>query len=152
MTTFVRRNNTLPTTLNNIFDDLFSKDVFDWNNKNFTATGSTLPSVNVKETESGYSIELAAPGMKKEDFKIELDKNTLTISAEKKAESEERDKNGKYTRKEFSYETFSRSFTLPANTVESDKIDASYKDGILQINVPKKEIAKQQATRNISIN
>ena len=151
MTALVRRNNMLPG-FGNFFDDFFNKDLFDWNDKNFTASGSTLPSVNVKETENGYGIELAVPGMKKEDFKIELDKHVLTISSEKKEEHEEKDKNGKYTRKEFNYQSFSRSFTLPANTVEIDKIEASYKDGILHISVPKKEIAKPQPARSIAVN
>lgn len=150
MTTLVRRNNLLPS-FNNFFDDFFSKDLFDWNDKNFTVSGSTLPSVNVKETENDFNIELAVPGMKKEDFKIELDKHVLTISSEKKEEHEEKDKNGKYTRKEFNYQSFSRSFTLPANTVENEKIEASYKDGILHITVPKKEVAKPQPARSIAV-
>ena len=150
MTTLVKRNNLFPA-FGNFFDDFFSKDLFDWNNKNFTATGSTLPSVNVKETEAGFDIELAAPGMKKEDFKIELDKHVLSISSEKKEEHEEKDKNGTFTRREFNYESFSRSFTLPAEVVESDKIEAAYKDGILHIQVPKKEAAKPQPAKSIAV-
>ncbi len=151
MSTLIRRNNMVPV-LNNLFDDFFSKDLFDWNDKNFSATGNTLPSVNVKETENDFSIELAAPGMTKEDFKIQLDKHILTISSEKREEQEEKTNNGKYTRKEFNYQSFSRSFTLPAEIVESAKIEASYKDGILNILVPKKEAAKPQPVRNIAIN
>ncbi len=94
----------------------------------------------------------AAPGMTKEDFKIQLDKHILTISSEKREEQEEKTNNGKYTRKEFNYQSFSRSFTLPAEIVESAKIEASYKDGILNILVPKKEAAKPQPVRNIAIN
>lgn len=136
---------------NNFFDDLFSKEFFDWNEKNFSLSGDTLPSVNIKEEDKNYSIDLAVPGMKKEDFKIELDKNVLTISSEKKEEHEEKDKNGKYTRKEFSYASFSRSFNLPADIVESDHIGASYKDGILHVTIPKKEPVKPQQAKSISI-
>ncbi|HVZ95727.1 MAG TPA: Hsp20/alpha crystallin family protein [Chitinophagaceae bacterium] len=148
MTTLVRRNNFFPA-FNNFFDDFFSKDLFDWNDKNFTIHGGTLPSVNVKETEDDFKIELAAPGMKKEDFKVELDKHVLTISSEKKEEQEE--KAGKYTRREFNYQSFSRSFTLPADVVESSKIAATYKDGILFITVPKKEAARPQPVKNIAV-
>lgn len=151
MANLIRRNSMFPA-FNNLFDDFFSKDLFDWNDKNFTAMGTTLPSVNVKETENEFEIALAAPGMKKEDFKIELDKHLLTISCEQKEEKEEKDEKGRYTRREFNYQSFSRSFTLPAEVVESDKIGASYKDGILHINVPKKEAAKPQPAKSIAVN
>lgn len=150
MSALVPRSSMFPT-LNTFFDDFFSRDLFDWNNKNFAAMGATLPSVNVKETDNEFRIELAAPGMKKDDFKIELDKDILTISSEKSREMEDKDENGAYTRKEFSYSSFSRSFSLPQQLVESDKIEASYKDGILHINVPKKEAARAKPIRNISI-
>jgi len=150
MSTLMRRNGLSPV-LSNFFDDFFTKDLFDWNDKNFTATGSTLPSVNVKEDENRFEIELAAPGMKKEDFRIELDKNLLSIAAEQKEEHSEKNEQGKYTRKEFNYQSFSRSFTLPADVVESDKIEAAYKDGILRILVPKKEKAKQQLFKSITV-
>jgi HSP20 family protein len=146
----MKRNSMMPG-FNNFFDDFFSRDLFDWNDKNFTAMGNTLPSVNVRETENEFEIELAAPGMKKDDFKIELDKHLLTISSEKKEEQEEKDKKGNYTRREFYYRSFSRSFTLPAEVVESDKIEASYKDGILHIAVPKKEAAKPQPVKKIAV-
>ena len=150
MTSLMRRNSMMPV-LDNFFDDFFAKDLFDWSDKNFTAMGNTLPSVNVKQTGSHFEIELAAPGMKKEDFKIELDKHVLTISSEKKEEHNEEDKNGNYTRKEFNYRSFSRSFTLPADVVESDKIEASYHDGILHLMVPKKEKAKPQPVKSITV-
>lgn len=138
--------------LNSFFDDFFSKDLFDWNDKNFTAAGNTLPSVNVKETENEFEIELAVPGMRKEDFKIELDKHVLTISYEQGQEKEEKIDDGKYTRREFNYSSFSRSFTLPADVVESDKIVAGYKDGILQIKVPKRIGSKPQSVKSIAVN
>lgn len=151
MSAIAKRNNLFPMW-NNFFDDFFSKDAFDWSNRNFTTDGSTLPSVNVKETDNDFRIELAAPGMKKEDFRVELDKNLLTISAEHKEEKEEKNGEGKYSRREFNYESFSRSFTLPAEVVEREKIGASYKDGILNIVVPKKDVAKTQPVRNIAVN
>lgn len=137
MSSLVKSRNLFPS-LNPIFDDFFSKDLFDWNDKNFSALGSTLPSVNVKETDEDFQIELAAPGMKKEDFKIEVDKSLLTISSEKKEEKEEKDKKGNYTRREFNYQSFSRSFSLPQAAAQ-DKIDATYSDGILHVSIKKKE-------------
>lgn len=120
------------------FDDVLVKDLFNWNDKNFAEFGNTLPSVNVKETDSNYDIEMAAPGMKKDHFKISLDKNILTVSSENKSENEEKSEDGKYTRREFNYQSFSRSFTLPKDTVDSENIEANYVDGILKISVPKK--------------
>lgn len=120
------------------FDDVLVKDLFNWNDKNFAEFGNTLPSVNVKETDSNYDIELAAPGMKKDHFKISLNKNILTVSSENKSENEEKSEDGKYTRREFNYQSFSRSFTLPKDTVDSENIEANYVDGILKISVPKK--------------
>lgn len=106
-----------------------------------------VPAVNIGETENEFHIELAAPGLKKEDFKINLDKNVLSISAEKKSEST--DENKKYNRKEYSYVSFARSFTLP-DTADHSKIEAEYVDGILKVNVAKREEAKQVA-REISV-
>ena len=150
MSTLMRRHNLAPG-YSNFFDDFFTKDLFDWNDKNFSAMDSTLPSVNVKQNDDEFEIELAAPGMKKENFRIELDKNLLTISAEQKNEQEEKNKNGKYSRREFNYQSFSRSFTLPSDVVQSDRIEAEYKDGILHIVVPKNEKAKPQPAKSITV-
>ena len=120
------------------FDDFFTKDFFDWNDKNFAKVGTTLPSVNLKETEKDFRIDLAVPGMKKDDFKIEMQNGILNISSEKKEEKEEKDKEGNYLRKEFSYEAFSRTFSMPENA-KDDSIAATYKDGILTIKIAKKE-------------
>ena len=109
---------------------------------------SNVPSVNIKETETLFQIELAAPGLKKEDFKVNVHENTLTISTEKKEENTETV--GKYTRKEFNFSTFKRSFTLP-KTVDSEKIVATYNDGILGLELPKKEEAKPKEPRLIEI-
>ena len=105
------------------------------------------PAVNIAETENEFHIELAAPGLKKEDFKISLDKNVLSISADKKAENVEEGK--KITKREYSYTSFTRSFTLP-ETVDHSKIEAEYTDGILKLNVAKREEAKIQ-TREIAV-
>jgi HSP20 family protein len=110
-----------------------------------------LPSVNIAETNDSFNIEVAAPGMKRDDFKVELDNNVLTISSEVENKKEEKDKEGNYTRKEFSYQSFQRSFALPENKVEGEKIAARYADGILHITVPKKEEAKVKPARKISI-
>lgn len=139
MSSLIKRTENFPF-MGSFFDDFFSKDLFDWNAKNFSTDGTTLPSVNVKETEKEFFVELAAPGMKKDDFKIELDNHILSISSEKKEEHEEK-KEGKFTRREFNYRSFVRSFSLPDSAV-SENIDASYNDGVLKIHIPKKETVK----------
>src|SRR5512141_227631 len=96
----------------NFFNDFFNRDWIDWSNRNFSETNTTLPSVNIKESKEGYEVEMAAPGFSKKDFKIELSHGVLTISSEKKEEHETK-KGQEYTRKEFSYQSFSRSITLP---------------------------------------
>jgi HSP20 family protein len=122
----------------------------DWNNSNYSNTNTTLPSVNISEKDSEFIIELAAPGMHKNDFKINVENNQLNISSEKKEEKET--KKEKYTRKEFSYQSFQRSFQLPSELVDSNKISAEYKEGILRILLPKKEEAKPKPAKAISIN
>ncbi|RVU00602.1 Hsp20/alpha crystallin family protein [Mucilaginibacter limnophilus] len=128
----------------------FFSDVFDsFLNDSFVADrlATRVPAVNIAETENEFNIELAAPGLKKEDFKINLDKNVLSISAEKKAENVEEGK--KYSKKEYSYNSFVRSFTLP-ESADQNNIEAEYVDGILKLNVAKKEEAKIQS-REIAI-
>ena len=125
-------------------------DVFDsiFNEQHANATTALrTPAVNVAESENGFDIELAVPGLKKEDFKINLDKNLLTVSAEVKKEEAAEVK--KYNKKEFSFNSFSRTFTLP-ETVDYTKIEAEYTDGILKLTIAKKEEAKIQA-REITI-
>ena len=138
-------------TFSSLLDDFFNKDVFDWNSRNFSDVGSTLPSVNVEETDSEFKIELAAPGLKKEDFKVKLDHHVLTISSEKSAEKEEKRENGNYARREFNYSSFLRSFTLPEESVEDGQIDAKYHDGILKITIPKKPVPASERARTIQI-
>lgn len=107
-----------------------------------------VPAVNISENEDGFTLDLAAPGMQKSDFKINLDNNLLTISSEKQDENEE--KSEKYSRKEFHYSSFSRSFTLP-KSIDFDKIKADYNEGILKISLPKREDSKVALNRQIEI-
>ena len=108
----------------------------------------SVPSVNIKENDNSFSIELSAAGMKKDDFKINVEDGVITISAEKKEEKSEKDE--KYTRKEFSYSSFSRSFNLPENA-DGDKASAGYENGMLTINLPKKVAQGVKKGREISI-
>jgi len=108
----------------------------------------SLPAVNIVESKEDYRIEVAAPGLNKDDFKINLENNVLTVSSEKEDKHEENDE--KVMRREFSYSSFSRSFTLP-QTVNSEKIKASHKDGILQVIIPKKDEAREKPSREIKI-
>lgn len=143
--TLARFSDQLPS----LFDRFFENELFDWSNRNYSDTNTTLPSVNIKENQEGFEVEMAAPGFSKADFKIELNHDVLTISSEKKVENELK-KDEHCTRREFSYQSFSRSFTLP-NSADSDKIKANYENGILRINIPKKEEAKPKPPKQISV-
>ncbi len=118
------------------------------------ALGKSLmqPAVNITESKSGYNLELAAPGLQKKDFKIDVNGNLLTISAEKEEKKEEKkdEKEEKYTRKEYNYSSFSRSFTLP-EVVLQDKIEATYDGGILKLTLPKNEKAAEKNSKTIAI-
>ncbi|MGO3154830.1 Hsp20/alpha crystallin family protein [Mesonia sp.] len=139
-----RTENWLPST----FDDMFKTD---WlgGTSHVNNIGVSVPAVNIKESEYNFLVEVAAPGKAKEDFNIELDHEVLTISSEDKKENKEEGK-GKFTRREFSYRTFKRAFSLP-ESVDHAKINASYEQGVLLIELPKKEEAKIQAKRSIEI-
>lgn len=147
--TLMKRSQNYYPAFPSFFDKFFEGNLMDWNNLNFSSTDTTLPAVNVKEDNDSYTIEVAAPGMTKGDFKVDYDNGRLTISSERKNESKEKD--GNYTRKEFSYQSFQRSFTVPENIVHGDKISASYKDGILHISLPKREEVKPKPAREIKI-
>lgn len=131
----------------NVFDTFFNEDMLNFPTK-VNHWKNSSPSVNIKETEENFSLELAAPGLTKEDFNLELNEDILTISSEKKVENEETKDN--YTRREFSYQSFKRSFSLP-ESVDSANINAKYENGILNIVLPKKEEAKPQPVRMIEI-
>ena len=140
------RGNAFPA----LFEDAFFRDLFDVNPKAQPSSFKSSPAVNVKETDKAFVVELAAPGLKKEDFKISIEKNTLTISSELKKEENTSDESGKYSRQEFSYSSFSRSFTLDEKTTDIENISASYDAGILSLSIPKKvEIEKAKKTIEI---
>jgi len=132
-----------------LFDRFFENDLFDWSSRNYSNTNTTLPSVNIKESSDDFEVEVAAPGFKKDDFKIELNHDLLTISSTKETENET-EEGQQFSLREFSYQSFSRSFTLP-NTADSDKIGAKYENGILRILIPKKEEARPKPTRQIKV-
>lgn len=150
MNTLMKRNGA--SAYPSLFGDFPGRGLFDLLDDfgiGRTTDNVTLPRVNILETGTDYRVEMAVPGMKKEDFRIELDNKTLIIQGEKSQESEA-DTPGTYARREFSYSAFRRSFDLP-NTVESERIEATYMDGVLTLVVPKREEARQKPPRNIEI-
>lgn len=140
----VRKNNGV--SFPSILDEILKPDWFG----GMENLNATVPAVNIKETEKDFTIELAAPGKKKEDFNIEVNENVLTISSEIKSEKEDKTDDGAYTRREFKYSSFKRAFTLP-ETINEDKINASYEDGVLKLALPKKEEALPKPKRLIEI-
>jgi HSP20 family protein len=126
-----------------VFTDLFDYDKF-FSSSMFKDFEKSLPAANVKETDKEFKIELAAPGFKKDDFKVNLDNDVLSISAETKDEKNEESE--RYTRKEFSYNSFSRSFQLP-QSADGEKINARYEGGILKIDVRKKDAAIKDSNK-----
>jgi len=131
-----------------VFDDFF-KPWNEWiDNGVFAGRMMKMPAVNISEHKNEYHLSLAAPGLKKDDFRIDVDGNMLTISCEKEDKKEENDK--KFTRKEYSYSSFSRSFTLPEE-INVEKIEAQYNEGVLQVKLPRKEDAKIHASKNITV-
>ena len=145
----IKRNDGFPR-MNSMFDDLFTRDFWNWGLSNNSNTNTTIPAINIRETKENFEVEMAAPGMKKDDFKVELDGNMLTISSEVENETEEKD-GERYTKREFSYQSFQRTFQLPKEVVDSDKIEAHYENGILHLVIPKKEEARQKPPRMIQI-
>ena len=129
------------------FDDLALGEFPSLLTSNFN-TGISLPKVNIKEESEAYIVEMAVPGLKKSDFNIDIDNKTLSISAELEEDSQ-KEEDG-YTRREFGYSSFKRTFTLP-ETVDDEKIEAKYNEGILFVTLPKREEAKQKPPRNIEI-
>jgi HSP20 family protein len=125
-----------PAVFPSVVEDFFKP----WNEfigtPNLFGRMNTLPAVNISEDRNFYKLSLATPGLKKEDLKIDLEENMLTISCEKESSSEE--KNEKITRREYNYSSFTRSFTLPDNVI-AESIDARYSDGVLNIMLPKKD-------------
>jgi HSP20 family protein len=131
------------------FNDHFTRDLWNWGLTNNSTTNTTIPAVNIKETPEGFEVNVAAPGMKKDDFKVLLEGNMLTISSELSNERDEKD-GDRYTRREFSYQSFQRSFQLP-EVVDAEKIEARYENGLLHLSIPKKEEAKPRPPKMINI-
>ena len=142
MLPMLRRGTAFPGMADEFFGKDFLSNFFD------TQTGISMPSVNIVEGKDDFRIEVAAPGLEKKDFKINLENHVLTISSEKEVKNEQTD--DKYMRREFSYSSFQRAFALP-NTVDAEKINANYKDGVLSLLIPKKEEAKEKPARTIKI-
>lgn len=138
----------LSTGFPSLIDQFFNDDMMDWANSNYSTTNTTLPRVNIKETNDNFVIDVAAPGMKKEDFKVNYDNGKLTISSEVKEGTQD---DVKYTRREFSYQSFQRTFNVSQDLVDGEKINAKYIDGILQILLPKREEIKPKPAKEIAI-
>ena len=132
-------------SFSNLLEGFFDDDFF----KPVTSMRGKLPAVNVKDTNNSYELEVEAPGFNKENFKLNLDNNILTISADHEENKE--DNNEKYKKREFSRTSFQRSFQLSENEVDAEKIDAKYENGILKITIPKKEEAKNKQPKTINI-
>ena len=144
MSNLVKTNGFWPAT--STVDQFLNEAFSNW--RSDMTEGSRIPRVNIAETNEEFMVEMAAPGMKRDDFHIELDNDNLLISAEVQNSNEE--KNPDYRRREFSYESFKRSFHLP-NSVQANKIQAKYEDGMLRLMIPKKEEAKRKPPRKIKI-
>jgi HSP20 family protein len=134
-----------PNLVDELFNDSYLPGFFDCED---WKTSNNVPAVNVFEGKDDYRIEVAAPGLGKEDFKVSLDNDELTISSEKESKNESKEEN--ILRKEFSYSSFKRTFTLP-DSIQGEKIKASHKDGILTVTVPKKEEAKVKPVKEIRV-
>ena len=149
MTTLMKRNGNMLNPLPGLFEDFFSRDLFDWNLSNQSNTGTTIPAVNIKETNDHFEVEVAAPGMKKEDFKVELNNNVLSIRSERQEENEQKEE--RFNRREFSYQSFQRTFHLAKDVVDAENIQAKYENGVLKLTIPKREEVKPKPSRLIDI-
>ncbi len=137
-----------PNRMPTVFDDLF-KPWNEWfDNSSILTRTMNIPAVNIAEIKDKYEVSLAVPGMKKDDFKIDVDGNMLSISSEKEEKTEEKDK--KFTRKEYNYSSFSRSFSLPEE-VNQDKIEAKYEEGVLKISLPRNQQASKPTAKKIAV-
>jgi HSP20 family protein len=147
-----KRNGSLfPELVNSFFnaDRFFGPGLIDFNGGLLDRESAmVLPDANIIENEKDFRIELAAPGLERKDFKVQVEEGVLTISAEKEEEKKEENKN--FRRREFSYNSFSRSFTLPDNCFD-DKIDAKYENGVLRLSIPKKEVTISKAVKEIKV-
>jgi HSP20 family protein len=149
MTTLVTRKSLLPSWTNDLFDsgNFLSPRLLDFDGDGFDFA-KRIPSVNITEDEKEFKIDMAAPGLERKDFKVEVENGALCICSEKEEEKNEEKKN--YTRREYSYNSFSRSFGLPDNCMP-DKINAKYDNGILHITLPKKEVTVSKPAKEIKV-
>lgn len=143
------KSSLLPT-VSRFFDDDWN-NLFDWTTGSSLARSMNMPAVNIQENEDAYLVEMAAPGLDKDKFKIELDKNRLSISYHNELNNEENSEDEKFVRREYSFTSFARSFHLNKSVVDEDKIEAKYENGILNITIPKREEAKDKPARRIEI-
>ena len=151
MKTIAKRNGSLPTLLSDFFSPatVLGRDFFDMDPDFFpTRLGMNLPTANITETPKEFKLELAAPGLERKDFDIEVDNNILTISAEKEEQNKEEKK--EYSRREYSFNSFSRSFTLPDNIKEGN-IDAKYENGVLKVVLPKMKETPVKTSHKIAV-
>jgi HSP20 family protein len=146
MSLLAKRRQSVPRLydpLNNFWGDNFM-DIWDQGNRT-----NTIPSVNIKEEKDSYRVEMAVPGMKKEDFDIDVDGNVMTISSEKESESKQ-DGEDDFARREYNYSCFSRSFTIPENA-DANKITAKYTDGVLRLSIAKNPNAQKEKRNQIKV-
>ena len=154
MSSLIRRPGSIfPTIVSDFFDGdrFFDNDLRDWTADLLKPTlklRTAVPAANVTENDKNFLVEMAVPGMDKKDFKVEVENNRLSISAEKEEKKEEKD-NGNL-RKEYSYNSFCRSFNLPENSI-TDKITSKYENGILRVEIPKKEVSVSKPTKQITV-
>lgn len=144
---FNNRNRLFPSWNNDSLKNFLSSD--DFFNNDFFEEDSLMPAMNVKEHENDFEIEFAAPGFSKKDFEVTIKDNVLNVCGEKKLEKEEKEED--YTRKEFSYNSFKRSLSLPKTVNADQDVKATYQDGILKLNLLKKEEAKEQPKKVIEV-
>ena len=130
------------------FDDVLTREFF---HKTKRSGFNTMPSVNIKESEKSFDLELAAPGLDKKNFKLDLNEDKLTISSVHETSTEEKNDSESFSRREFNYHSFSRSFVLPEKVIDKEAISASYENGILKVTLPKKEKAVVNQNREIQI-
>lgn len=148
--TLLTRNGLERRPFPTMLDNFFNQNLFDRLGSDFSSTSTTLPAVNIRENNEAFEVEMAAPGMKKEDFVIELDNQQLKISSEKQDNREQKE-GDRFIMREYSYQSFERTFQLSKQVVDADKIQASYEHGVLRLWIPKKDEAKQQPPRKIEV-
>lgn len=146
----VRKNGGFPSLLSDFFGtSLVDREFFDLTPDLFSSRlGINVPTANISETPKEFTLELAAPGLERKDFKVEVDNHTLTISSQK--EEEKKEKEGDYSRREYSFNSFSRSFSLPENVKEGN-IDAKYENGVLKVSIPKTKETPGKPVHKIAV-